>query len=224
MMAGRRRLSDAVAPIVRRISVLKATDDYRWWLTLAALFIVFIGLREGYARDNPFVSWILAVCFTALPILATMAAVQMLRDRVQRQDRAETDKALNALRQDMEQALASVRTDLERDAAQWRDMAQDLAKTPGERIQRGHITPAERWAVKVRCEFQCQYCGGEGDEHTGPDGRPWHIDHIIPVTRGGPSVRENLTLACHTCNLRKGDRPVYLFASRPARRARRGRR
>ncbi len=31
------------------------------------------------------------------------------------------------------------------------------------------------------------------------------IDHIIPEAQGGPTVEENLWLACTMCNLHKGD-------------------
>lgn len=37
---------------------------------------------------------------------------------------------------------------------------------------------------------------------------PWpekHIDHVIPVMRGGPTMRWNLRVACHDCNGRKHD-------------------
>lgn len=45
----------------------------------------------------------------------------------------------------------------------------------------------------------CQYCGLQFDEcHL-------HIDHIDPVSRGGSDSVFNLTLACSTCNSRKGN-------------------
>jgi hypothetical protein len=37
-------------------------------------------------------------------------------------------------------------------------------------------------------------------------GMPLEIEHIIPEAAGGPTVRENLWLACHRCNEYKGDR------------------
>lgn len=37
-------------------------------------------------------------------------------------------------------------------------------------------------------------------------GTPLDTEHIIPVARGGKTVRENLWLACHRCNRFKGDR------------------
>lgn len=33
-----------------------------------------------------------------------------------------------------------------------------------------------------------------------------NVDHLIPEARGGPTVEENLWLACPDCNLAKGER------------------
>ncbi len=37
----------------------------------------------------------------------------------------------------------------------------------------------------------------------GPNGRPWHIDHAIPFSRGGSYATENLVLSCASCNTSK---------------------
>lgn len=52
----------------------------------------------------------------------------------------------------------------------------------------------------------CQYCGRKGTAELGPDKRPWHTDHRIPQSRGGATNPGNLTLACNSCNSRKGAR------------------
>ncbi|WP_036900608.1 MULTISPECIES: HNH endonuclease [Prochlorococcus] len=44
----------------------------------------------------------------------------------------------------------------------------------------------------------CQYCGYTGDKLS--------IDHIIPRSRGGDDSWENVTTACLTCNVSKGNR------------------
>ncbi len=43
----------------------------------------------------------------------------------------------------------------------------------------------------------CQYCGS---------GARLTLDHVIPRSRGGTSIWENVVTACAPCNLRKGDR------------------
>ena len=53
--------------------------------------------------------------------------------------------------------------------------------------------------IYLRDNHTCQYCGclPPKDELT--------IDHVIPRSRGGKSVWENVVLACMKCNMRKGN-------------------
>ncbi|MBN2710941.1 MAG: HNH endonuclease [Planctomycetes bacterium] len=51
-----------------------------------------------------------------------------------------------------------------------------------------------------RDDNTCQYCG---KQHA-PDGMT--IDHVTPLSRGGPTDWENCVLACHRCNGRKANR------------------
>jgi hypothetical protein len=55
-----------------------------------------------------------------------------------------------------------------------------------------------RFAVLRRDGFRCAYCGRGQD-----DGVQLHIDHLVPVARGGRNELENLVTACATCNLGK---------------------
>jgi hypothetical protein len=49
-----------------------------------------------------------------------------------------------------------------------------------------------------RDHYTCQYCGAtEG---------PLHLDHVIPIARGGTNDPNNLTTACETCNTSKGSK------------------
>ncbi len=57
-------------------------------------------------------------------------------------------------------------------------------------------TALSRRAVFARDDHRCQYCGGAADS----------IDHVMPRSRGGMHVWENVTAACRGCNLRKRDR------------------
>ena len=58
-------------------------------------------------------------------------------------------------------------------------------------------------ALGAQCDWICIYCQSKGTDTIGPDGRPWHIDHLFPKARGGDSKSDNLVLACATCNCRK---------------------
>ena len=55
-----------------------------------------------------------------------------------------------------------------------------------------------RRALFARDGWKCVYCGTAGGRLT--------LDHVIPRSKGGDSVWENVVTACAPCNLRKGDR------------------
>jgi len=57
-----------------------------------------------------------------------------------------------------------------------------------------------RFNVFLRDSFTCQYCSVR---HPAPD---LTFDHIIPRSRGGRTIWENVVTACGACNLRKGAR------------------
>ncbi len=57
-------------------------------------------------------------------------------------------------------------------------------------------TAMSRRAIFTRDNHRCQYCGGHADS----------IDHVMPRSRGGMHVWENVTAACRGCNLKKRDR------------------
>jgi len=54
-----------------------------------------------------------------------------------------------------------------------------------------------RWWSSRIAKGLCHYCGGT---FTPAD---LTMDHIIPITRGGKSVRNNLVPCCKECNSRK---------------------
>ena len=71
-------------------------------------------------------------------------------------------------------------------------------------------TTMSRRAVFARDSHQCQYCGQTADS----------IDHILPRSRGGEHIWENVAAACRPCNLRKRDRTPDEAGMRLARPAR----
>jgi hypothetical protein len=65
-----------------------------------------------------------------------------------------------------------------------------------------YIAKGLREQVTVEARRRCGYCLTSSRII----GAPMEIDHIIPESLGGPTVRENLWLACSMCNDHKGNR------------------
>jgi 5-methylcytosine-specific restriction endonuclease McrA len=61
-----------------------------------------------------------------------------------------------------------------------------------------HRRKITRKAVLARDAYTCQYCGHEAPGLT--------VDHVIPRSRGGLSVWENIVASCAPCNRMKGNR------------------
>lgn len=68
------------------------------------------------------------------------------------------------------------------------------------RIPRHFSLPLSRRTVLARDGYTCQYCGLQ------PGKANLTIDHVLPRSRGGETVWENVVAACGPCNRRKGDR------------------
>lgn len=60
-----------------------------------------------------------------------------------------------------------------------------------------------RWEIFRRDNFACRYCGT-----TAEDGAILQVDHVIPRSRGGRDVPQNLLTACRACNAGKSDTPL----------------
>jgi hypothetical protein len=55
--------------------------------------------------------------------------------------------------------------------------------------------------VFLRAESRCEYCR----MHQSLQGATFHVEHIVPCSKGGLTNLDNLALACPTCNLKKLD-------------------
>ncbi len=69
-----------------------------------------------------------------------------------------------------------------------------------------------RRALFARDDWRCVYCGDTSGRLT--------LDHVVPRSRGGESVWENVVTSCAPCNLRKGNRlpeEVSMTMRRPPR-------
>jgi 5-methylcytosine-specific restriction endonuclease McrA len=72
--------------------------------------------------------------------------------------------------------------------------------------------PVSQWAplrdaVIERDGFMCTYCGDTD--------APLCADHVIPLSRGGTNLIDNLVCACIPCNSSKSDRLLEEWRGRP---------
>jgi 5-methylcytosine-specific restriction endonuclease McrA len=65
------------------------------------------------------------------------------------------------------------------------------------RVPRAVKRKISRRALFARDGWRCQYCGSSGK---------LTLDHVVPRSRGGDSVWENVVTSCAPCNLKKGNR------------------
>ena len=74
----------------------------------------------------------------------------------------------------------------------------------GVEYQQGTLFGYEvREYLLLKWEYTCAYCGKKNVS--------FEVDHINPKARGGSNRISNLTLACHECNQKKGDKPIEVF-------------
>ncbi len=69
--------------------------------------------------------------------------------------------------------------------------------------ERALMTKGLRQEIKRRDNFTCQYCKRVMKEDLPGQ---IHIDHILPVSKGGKTTKGNLQVLCASCNLSKSDK------------------
>lgn len=89
----------------------------------------------------------------------------------------------------------------------WKTELQDSLQKDTTKIiesykERKKMTAGLRYDILHRDNFKCQICGRTAQE----DNVKLHVDHIIPISKGGKTVPENLRTLCQDCNLGKGSK------------------
>lgn len=65
-----------------------------------------------------------------------------------------------------------------------------------------HHTVADAKALFTQQQGRCAYCLLDLDGS-------YHLDHVVPLARGGNNSKENIALACPACNMAKHDKLLY---------------
>lgn len=99
---------------------------------------------------------------------------------------------------DREKQLAAEKEKYEREKREERERQKALR--PAHQIERSKLTKKLRYEIFERDHYKCVICGRSAE-----DGVILHVDHIIPVSKGGLTVPENLRTLCADCNLGKSD-------------------
>ena len=68
-------------------------------------------------------------------------------------------------------------------------------------VERGEISDSLRYDILNRDNFTCVICGASSRQ-----GARLHVDHIIPVSKGGKSTPNNLRTLCERCNIGKSNK------------------
>ncbi len=90
--------------------------------------------------------------------------------------------------------------------------ARKIMKKKRNALKRGNKAEAvDPVSIFNRDNWTCQRCGKHCTSHKTyhPDNAT--LDHILPLSRGGPHIESNLQTMCHLCNAQKGNRMEHVL-------------
>jgi hypothetical protein len=68
------------------------------------------------------------------------------------------------------------------------------------------LTALEIKHIFTKYNYKCHYCGYDNENHNIDYGENLHLDHIMPLSKGGLTVVDNIQLLCRTCNCKKSNK------------------
>ena len=83
----------------------------------------------------------------------------------------------------------------------FKNAERQIVTKEGIAYERALVTDSMRYDILRRDGFRCQICGASQK-----DGVTLHVDHIVPVSKGGRSVPSNLRTLCERCNMGKSNK------------------
>jgi 5-methylcytosine-specific restriction endonuclease McrA len=72
-----------------------------------------------------------------------------------------------------------------------------------EKTPREAFSKSRRFDIMMRDGFRCQLCGATQEQ-----GAVLHVDHKVPLAKGGSNEGDNLWTLCDFCNLGKSDKTL----------------
>lgn len=121
------------------------------------------------------------------------------------------DRSRRYYRRDIERSRAYSRTYNKKNYFRYRERI--LLSSKAYTQSRRALSPVSAETLRGLAEIQegkCFYCGGSMEGRYNQA-----LEHMLPISRGGQNNRENLVLACRSCNSSKGNR--YLWEWMPER-------
>lgn len=100
-------------------------------------------------------------------------------------------------------------------ARRWRESNPLRARTVAENSRaRRRSVPGELSGTDLLLKFReqqgrCRYCDKKIGRGRAGD---WHVDHVVPISKGGTNHPDNIVVACSDCNLRKHNKMPWEFA------------
>jgi hypothetical protein len=111
------------------------------------------------------------------------------------------DKRFGSYRKALEKFIDYINSDIGEQQVEIEEPLQIINKKLKHRTKR-EISDRLRFRILMRDGFTCKKCGRSPLKSKGVE---LHVDHIIPWSKGGETVPENLETKCQKCNLGKGN-------------------
>lgn len=130
------------------------------------------------------------------------------REKVKKYQEKNKDK-----KREYDKAYRAERLDIDRErSARWRAENPELRKAVSQsykarrRTQEdGGISSKDLKEWKLKQKKVCYWCGCGC-------AKGYHVDHYVPLSKGGKHEADNLVISCADCNLRKNAKDPYEFA------------
>lgn len=168
-------------------------DIVRWINTFQSKFIQDLGSEVGSMRAS----------------MAEIALIYSAMESVEFEMEA-TEQERDAIKKNMKTFIASFENVVSV-LAEYTDnisaYASELPEDSFEYQQARKSDTQVRLAVLRLTDGDCAYCGIKL-------GSDWHVDHVVPVSKGGPDSFENYVPSCPSCNVSKNGTHVVKFIKR----------